>query len=358
MKSFGFSIYPGLDESWREKEHWMKAAVQKGARRVFTSLHIPESDFALVREEFKALCSRADAYSLELVADIGPVTLRALGLDVHSVGRLKDWGCSGVRVDYGYSEEEICQISRNGKLKLVLNASTISREECKALREKGLVIENTEAWHNFYPRPETGLSAEFVRRQNRDLKEMGISRIGAFIPGAKGRRAPLYEGLPTLEEHRGCEGRQAAAELFYRDEVDEVLIGDPDDDMALIDTLSVLVRDVIPLRVKELERSYDWSDWWGLEHKNRPDPSPCVIRSGLMRGKRVPAGVALPRRKGAVTVDNEKYGRYMGELHICKTDLPADEKTQVIGQVIPEDLPLLSLLGPGQRFCFEVVRDK
>ncbi|WP_230136734.1 DUF871 domain-containing protein, partial [Peribacillus frigoritolerans] len=54
------------------------------------------------------------------------------------------------------------------------------------------------------------------------------------------------------------------------------------------------------------------------------------------------------RSLGSITKDNDAYGRYRGEVQICKRDLGADHRVNVIGRVIEEDIPLLSLLKPGQ----------
>jgi hypothetical protein len=50
-----------------------------------------------------------------------------------------------------------------------------------------------------------------------------------------------------------------------------------------------------------------------------------------------------------ITMDNDGYGRYRGEIQICRRDLEADERVNVIGHVSSEDLPLLNLAMPGQK---------
>jgi uncharacterized protein len=56
----------------------------------------------------------------------------------------------------------------------------------------------------------------------------------------------------------------------------------------------------------------------------------------------------VARPKGTITMDNDLYGRYRGEVQITLNDLPADERVNVIGKVIPEDILLLSFIKPGQ----------
>lgn len=56
------------------------------------------------------------------------------------------------------------------------------------------------------------------------------------------------------------------------------------------------------------------------------------------------------RKTGSITIDNQLYGRYQGEIQIVKKDLCADTKVNVVGHVIETDLPLLSLIHGGDAF--------
>lgn len=61
------------------------------------------------------------------------------------------------------------------------------------------------------------------------------------------------------------------------------------------------------------------------------------------------------RLRGMITMDNDLYGRYRGEVQIALRNLPADERVNVIGQVIEEDLELLSHIQPGQQLEWKVL---
>ncbi len=60
------------------------------------------------------------------------------------------------------------------------------------------------------------------------------------------------------------------------------------------------------------------------------------------------------RPKGSITIDNEKYLRYSGEIQVIKEDLPACEKVNVIGEVETEYLGLVELLTRGRKFEFVI----
>ena len=53
---------------------------------------------------------------------------------------------------------------------------------------------------------------------------------------------------------------------------------------------------------------------------------------------------------GTVTIDNEKYGRYMGEIQVTLVDLPKDEKVNTITQIIEKDQTILPLIKAGNQF--------
>ena len=58
----------------------------------------------------------------------------------------------------------------------------------------------------------------------------------------------------------------------------------------------------------------------------------------------------IERIKGSITIDNELYKRYCGEIQIMKSNLPKDEKVNVIGYVDNEYLDLLELINRGDKF--------
>ncbi|WP_214851583.1 MupG family TIM beta-alpha barrel fold protein [Exiguobacterium sp. s193] len=321
-----------------------------GFTSIFTSLHIPEDDSSLYTSRLQELGRLAQQLEMELVADIAPKSLAALGKTWDDAGSLTEWGVTGLRVDYGVTPKQIADLSK--QLMVALNASTLTAEELDAMKAEGLVLEQVEAWHNFYPRPETGLDQDWFNAKNRWLREQGI-RVQAFIPGDGQRRGPLHATLPTLEDHRG----QApfACYLELQTSVDRILIGDPGLSASTMKQFAAYQEGIIVLRAT------GQSDDPLLTHvqTNRLDPARDVIRSVESRSSGRPdSGLLEPaalsdRPVGSITIDNLRYGRYAGELQLTKRDLAADERVNVIGRVIEADRPLLQQIGPGGRFQIE-----
>ncbi|OAN15626.1 DUF871 domain-containing protein [Exiguobacterium undae] len=324
-----------------------------GFTSIFTSLHIPEDDPSLYTERLRTLGQLTQQLEMELVADIAPTSLAALGKTWHDADTLTEWGVTGLRVDYGVTPKQVADLSK--QMMVALNASTLTAEELDAMKAEGLVLEQVEAWHNFYPRPETGLDRDWFNDKNRWLREQGI-RVQAFIPGDGHLRGPLHETLPTLEDHRGQS--PFACYLELEASVDRILIGDPGLSESSMRQFAAYQEGIIVLRVTG---QGDDDPLLTSIQTNRMDPARDVIRSVESRAYGRPGNgwldpaILSDRPVGSVTIDNLKYGRYAGELQLTKRDLAADERVNVIGRIIEADRALLHQIGPGGRFRLEWV---
>ncbi|MFT8322822.1 MAG: MupG family TIM beta-alpha barrel fold protein [Bacillus sp. (in: firmicutes)] len=311
-------------------------AAEKGVKNAFTSLHIPEESGDLVNRA-KHLLQIAKKHGIDVYADVSYYTPQHLGLS--SLYELQSLGVVGLRLDDFFEKETIVELAQS--FKIALNASILLENELKELLDKGLEPNQLIAWHNFYPRYETGLDEHFFNEQNKLYTKYNIP-ICAFVPGNGEKRGPLFAGLPTLEKHRNANSFHAAMELLHEG-VEHIYIGDPEAGEDLLGALMQYEKDnILPIRIESeilKEKVY----------KTRPDLSRDVIRLMDTRSKEEIAPVHQARRtKGSITMDNILYGRYQGEIQLVKTDLPMDEKVNVIGHVAKEDCILLHYVKPGQ----------
>lgn len=310
----------------------------------FTSFHIAEEFNDSFKDKAIRLLEALKRNNKKVIADLSPRGLKALGYD--SLEKLvKDYCIDYIRFDFGFSEEEIIEASNY--CGIVVNASTIEPSFVKRL--KGDVI----AIHNYYPRKETGLDWDYFRERNKELKALGI-KTGAFIAGDEKKRGPLFEGLPTLEEHRLLKPYVQYCQL--RDEVDLILTGDS----GLSEYQQKLItesekNDAIMLPVY-INKEYEYL--YGKLFTNRPDAPFWLVRVKESReyasaGEKIPAkSYALPRNRGTITIDNEKYLRYSGEIQIMKEDFEADERVNVIGHINEGYENILECISRGKKFIF------
>lgn len=347
---FGFSVFLN-EEIADETIRYIEEMARCGFTGIFTSLHIPEDDAAQYRKRLTDLGTCAKRLGLELMADISGTALDRAGFSFDRLEELKEIGVTGLRMDYHISNHQIAELSQ--KMTIALNASTITEADRQELQAANADFDRLEAWHNYYPRPETGLDKKWYREKNRWLKACGFT-IQGFVAGDEKLRGPLCQGLPTLEEHRGIHPLAAALDL--RGDTDKVYIGDNGLSEGVRRQFSSYIKEeTIKLKVEALDEQVAYILG---EHVNRQDEARDVIRSAEARFKKIPHVVPLQMRErseGAVTIDNANYLRYMGEIQLVKHGLPADEKVNVVAQVIEKDRPLIQQIKAGQKFILESV---
>ncbi|AVK60370.1 DUF871 domain-containing protein [Lactobacillus sp. CBA3605] len=338
----GFSVYLNqpLDTHQFEK---MASLQQAGFTGVFTSLHIPEEDATQYLARLKTLGAACQRLGLTLTADVSAAGMRRMGLAIENPNDMMALGVTTLRIDDGVEMATIASLSQ--QLPIALNASTITTANILALKAANANFDHLEAWHNYYPRPETGLDEAWLKTKNQWLQAQGFTTM-AFVAGDAERRGPIKAGLPTLECDRNRQPLAAALNLLRYDHVDRVYIGDP--------ALSCRVRyqfeqyfknDILQLTGRTtVPALYDQ-----LWH-NRIDVARDVVR--LVEGRqRLTAIMPVPpvsRPIGAITIDNDAYGRYVGELQLIKRGLAPDQRVNVVGQISAADVALLPLIGGNQ----------
>lgn len=348
----GISVYLGNDLI-EDVEFKIEKAKQAGFTSIFTSLHIPEDNPQLYKVRLRMLGAVARKNHMELMADISSKSLGYLGFTWENAEGLLDWGLTGLRADDGISNEAIVRLSQ--KMKVALNASTLTENGLRQLKEAGLCLKSAEAWHNFYPRPETGLDHKHFKQINKWLREEGIT-VMAFIPGDGRLRGPLFKGLPTLEKHRKYAPFTAYLELVEKYFVNKVLIGDLTLSDETLEQFTTYQEGVILLRAEQAISNSELFQRIETIQTNRQDEARDCIRSlesrvnQLIENRPIHALNTVNRPLGTITVDNKKYERYEGEIQITKRDLPADNKVNVIGRIKKSDRVLLQYVRGGVKF--------
>lgn len=342
---FGFSIYLNQPFTSANRMNLQKMHAA-GFTEVFTSMHIPEDDISQYTARIKALSTACREEHLQLMIDIETSSLPAVGLSLNDPDAILSFGITGLRIDFGIDNSTIAKLSQY--LKIALNASTIAEQDLAVLRAAGANFANIEAWHDYYPRNETGLERTWFTEKNQWLKTQGLT-IQAFVPGDGILRGPLEEGLPTLEAHRYQHPLASALDLFNC-ETDKVFIGDPTLAKTTLAQFDAFYHQhVITLYML---KSAPCPPYLFNQHfHNRRDVARDVIR--LEEGRPLCQTTIQPeqtsvRLRGSITLDNQDYGRYMGELQITKHDLPADSRVNVLGKVIQKDHALLPFIQAGQ----------
>lgn len=357
--NYGISVYITPEFTMDKNVEYIETAKLLGYDILFTSLHLPEVDYKYIIHKYRHLLRIAKENNMTVVADIARDIMDIFGATARDLSPFKVLNIDILRIDCGFSYDEIISMSNNDVgLKIQLNASTIAQEDLIFLDGKGVNWDNISFCHNFYPRPDTGLSYNFFMKKNKMLKELG-AQIWSFIPSQVGKRGPLFEGLPTLEIHRERDSYIAARHLAYTGLIDGIIFGDAYADKNELKKVASINSDMIEININlidiinEEEKNIIFLPF----HSNRMDAPEHIVRSNVSRryarkGMRIKPNNCMTRETFSVTIDNERFDRYSGELQIVLKDLPRDQRINVVGKVCSDEDILVNQIAPGKKFKF------
>ena len=341
-----FSIYPTDAPETRRRvvEQAVAQPVEPGGERLlFTSLHLPES--AELDTFGEVLAAFRRERGVTFCADVSPLTVERLGTGTAGLARLAEWGVSMLRIDFGFDAEEIAEIAAASGLRIAVNASTIDDDLLDALAGVPLV-----GWHNYYPRPETGITEAFYLSQSARFTRRGLP-LFAFLPGETDLRAPLHLGLPTLEvqRHRNAwrnylqlrrltpEALVVCAEgALLPEHAEWIGHGETTGEVTvpLSSDAAPFLRDRSwRLRVEDAAASFRLEDTRGVERPER-------VRN------------ADSRSRGSLQMDLDALGRYAGEVHLMRADLPLTGQQAWVGEVAGPYRGIVDELRPGMTVRF------
>ena len=345
----GFCCYLN-DSATEQQAAYLKQMQQAGFTGVFTSLQLSEAKPEIIRQRLDQLVANCHQLGLTIMADVSAASLQRLGIALHDGKAIQALGLDGLRIDDGIDMTTVAALSHT--MAIALNASTLSACMIDQLANAKANLRHIEAWHNFYPRPETGLDPAWFAQKNKWLHALGFKTM-AFISGDAQQRGPLFAGLPTLEAHRGLLPLAAYLELRQL-AIDHVYVGDPQLSPRSIAAFQAYVHDQVLL----IQVQTDDERLLHLTWHSRPDIAQKVVRLAEARLEHIFAtpqpAQTDPRPRGSITLDNSAYGRYAGELQLTRCDLPADPRVNVIGKIEPSNLPLLDQIGPHQAIRFKI----
>ena len=345
----GFSCYLN-DSATEQQAAYLKQMQQAGFTGVFTSLQLSEAKPEIIRQRLDQLVANCHQLGLTIMADVSAASLQRLGIALHDGKAIQALGLDGLRIDDGIDMTTVAALSHT--MAIALNASTLSACMIDQLANAKANLRHIEAWHNFYPRPETGLDPAWFAQKNKWLHALGFKTM-AFISGDAQQRGPLFAGLPTLEAHRGLLPLAAYLELRQL-AIDHVYVGDPQLSPRSIAAFQAYVHDQVLL----IQVQTDDERLLHLTWHSRPDIAQKVVRLAEARLEHIFAtpqpAQTDPRPRGSITLDNSAYGCYAGDLQLTRCDLPADPRVNVIGKIEPSNLPLLDQIGPHQAIRFKI----
>lgn len=366
MREIGISVYPNFYPLDQIKEYLEKAH-SLDFKKVFVSLILNNHGFEGAQDvnanTWNDLLSYCEELGMTVSADMNDEVFNELGCTLNNLTALQRVGITKLRIDGGFTSEEIALLSKNQQgIQIEVNASMSSsdNQNGNALRECRAFLETIEkegnigqltACHNFFPLPDTALSLEDIRPINDLFASFGVS-VGGFVASQLSPKDlhHLGHGVCTIEKHRFLPCHIAMSELFANG-FDDVLIGDSfADPSELAEMARCYQQDYIEIPVvfnpfvlqntkMKIQESILLS---------RVDQPANLIRATDTRGMEVPPCYCAPRGKYTISVLNNRSAQYEGEMQISLKDLGQTVEHNVIGFVHPFAKDLLPYLLAGR----------
>lgn len=331
-----FSVYATDTQAVRDAVIEQACAEGTGAT-LFTSLHLPEASDLAAWMAWMAVVHRDRG--VYFWADVSPGTFAQFGGNLEE---MREAGIEGVRLDYGFTTEEMTGISRRG-MRIAVNASTITATELDALKAAGVDV---VGWHNFYPRPGTGLSEEYYLAQSELFAVRGLPLL-AFIPGETSRRAPLHLGLSTLESHRYRNAYATVRELSALTPGVKIVCAEGTLRPQHLEWIRRIENDgVVTLPLVGLTRECEWlleCDWQLRVEQTGVSQRLVGTRGHSLPTECVPADAL---EVGSLQIDT--LGRYSGEVQLMVSAQPLDASHMRLADVASPYRGLVTLLRGGE----------
>lgn len=170
FKMLGFSVYLGQN---LDRDYILNMA-DLGYDVVFTSLQIPEEDKKNQMAYLGDLCQLLSAYQITYIIDVTPSLLNQT---IYSyLNQLPHWDFY-IRIDNQLNIDLIKDIISQG-FKCCLNASTLTDSMLAHIYRTDFNNQLLYC-HNYYPRPDTGLSISFIEEKINSLEN--TMRMQKFV---------------------------------------------------------------------------------------------------------------------------------------------------------------------------------
>lgn len=359
MKRLGISIYPEK-ASFEETAAYLKQAAQAGFTRLFSCLLSITDTKDAVKREFSTINKLAHDLGFEIVLDCNPRVMNDLGASYKDLSFFKEIGADGIRLDMGFSglEESLMTFNPEG-LFIEINMSN-NVHYVDTIMDYMPDSSKLVGSHNFYPHAYSGLTVEHFQACNQRFKKHGINTACFVTSQAPQTFAnwPVVQGLPTLELHRHLPLHLQIEHIIALGGIDDVMISNcypSSEELAQLQNLphnmvsfsATLISDI-----PALEKSIVFDEL----HFNRGDVSAQLIRSTQSRVKYKGHMFELMNpvdiKPGDIVLESSEYGHYAGELQIAKRPMKNSGKSSVIGHIAQDELFLLDLIKPWQKFSF------
>lgn len=341
MIKLGIAVYPHRSNE-AEIKHQLDLAIKYHFSEIYTTIQSDEAwEDGKLNPSYLKLFQFSHTHGLTIHLDVNHDILQRLNASPDNLSVFPNMHVHIIRLDFGFENHEyVAALTKNTDGVLIEDNASMQDNpiaRIKAIQHKGN-MDNYITCHNFFPRPDTGLSFQHTQDKTKLFKACGI-KTGIFI-NSLDSKSVLFDqghGLCTVENHRYKPSFLCASEIIATNLYDTIFFGDVTPSEIEMKIVSDLVQNnyvLVPLYFNtqvppELKKLL-------LETTfiSRSDQPENVVRATQLRNcMKIEPLRCVNREKLCLTIDNNLAGRYVGEIQIVTKILPSASYINVIGQV-------------------------
>lgn len=365
MHKLGISIYPEKS-TIQEMKTYIDQAQQAGFTRIFSCLLSVDKSKEEIKNDFIEINTYAKARGFEIIVDVAPRIFEALDISYKDLSFFHDIKCDGLRLDMGFTGSEESMMTFNPyNLKIEINMSN-NVHTIDTIMDYMPNKYNLLACHNFYPHAYSGLELQHFLDCTLHFTKYGL-RTAAFVSSQNKNTFgswPVTEGLPTLEMHRHLPMHVQMKHFIALGNIDDIIISNcyptTQEMRKVVEMdLNMVTFDVkIYKNTPTIERKILFEEL----HFNRGDSSAYLIRSTQSRVKYKGHHFQLLHapeiiKRGDIIIESSEYGHYAGELQVALRDMKNSGMSSVVGHVVEDELFILDVIKPWQKFKLHLVEE-
>lgn len=360
MRKLGISIYAEKSTN-KEIFEYLDKAKKAGFSRIFSCLLSVNEDVETIKKDFKAVNAYAKELGFEIIVDVSPAIFEKLNISYKDLSFFKEIGADGLRLDAGFTGNEESMMTFNPQgLKIEINMSN-DTHYIDTIMDYQPNIYNLIGCHNFYPHNYSGLNLEHFTKCTNNFKKYGL-RTATFVTSQNEDSFgpwPVSDGLCTLEMHRHLPLDIQIKHYIALGNIDDIIISNCYPSDQELEKVANLNLELVTFEVETVASIPEVEEKILFEelHFNRGDYNDNMIRSTQSRVKFKGHNFALFNtpdiiKRGDIIIESSLYGHYAGELQIAKKDMKNSGKSNVVGHIRKEELFILDIIKPWQKFRF------
>lgn len=356
MKRLAITIDP-LRQSWNDIEKLMVLAKSYGYSEVYFSLTVEDSfDGTKMKEPYLKFLDYSNNNDWRIHANVSYDVLQLAKVVKNDLTYFKDHHIDCLKLEFGFENNDLVSSLTHNLQGIIIEDNASLQDDLiarlKNLQTKGN-LKQYAATHNYYVRPDTGLSFDHCMMKTRLFKSVGVE-VGIYVNSLASVPFlfPLGNGCCTMESHRYTSALLSVSEVVATGVYDTIGFGPlipSDTELQDVSRITLCQTVEIPVYfVPGIDQDLK-NNLLATVFQSRSDQAAYLVRATQFRHHmHIEPFNCVNRERLSLTLDNTLSGKYEGEVQIALKYLPSQTYVNVIAQVELSATKIVELIHGGK----------